>query len=45
MTLHRSELSVDRVRQGETGHGVRFVLGYSLALAIVAIGLAFALAG
>lgn len=45
MTVHRSKLSVDRVRQGETGHGVRFVLGYSLTLAIVAMGLAFLFAG
>lgn len=33
MATHPIELDVERARQGVTGHGVRYVLGYGLALA------------
>ena len=29
--------TVDQARQGVTGHGVRYVLGYGLALAVVSL--------
>ena len=35
MAAHPIEL--DKVRQGETGHGVRYVLAYGLALAFLAM--------
>jgi hypothetical protein len=38
------ELSAVRARQGETGQGVRYVLGYGLALAIVAMAIVLAFA-
>jgi hypothetical protein len=34
---HPTELNVTEARQGETGHGVRYVLGYGLALALLAM--------
>ena len=34
---HPIELSVTDARQGETGHGVRYVLGWGLALALLAM--------
>lgn len=37
------DLSVEEVRQGVTGHGVRYVLGISLAAALIGLGLAWAL--
>jgi hypothetical protein len=39
MAVHPIELTAVRARQGETGHGVRYVLGYGLALAIVAMAI------
>ena len=41
---HPTELSVDQARQGETGHGVRFVLMGGLILAIFAMAAAMAFA-
>ena len=35
------DLSVDEIRQGETGHGVRYVLGISLGAALIGLGLAW----
>ena len=37
MEPKRIELSVDAARQGVTGHGVRYVLGFSLLLAICSL--------
>jgi len=37
MASHPNELSATEARQGETGHGVRYVLGYGLALALLAM--------
>jgi hypothetical protein len=34
------EISTDQVRQGETGHGVRYVLFFGTLFAVVALGLA-----
>jgi hypothetical protein len=34
-------LSTDEVRQGETGHGVRYVLAVSLTAALVALAIAW----
>jgi len=39
---HPEDLSVEEVRQGVTGHGVRYVLAVSLAAALVGLGLAWA---
>ena len=39
MDQNRNDLSVDSARQGVTGHGVRYVLGYSLLLAICTLAL------
>jgi hypothetical protein len=44
MSLKQTEISSDHARQGETGHGVRYVLIVSLLLAIIAMGLALAFA-
>jgi len=35
------DLSVDEVRQGVTGNGVRYVLGVSLAAALICLALAW----
>lgn len=35
------DLSTNEVRQGETGHGVRYVLAISLSAALIALGLAW----
>ena len=35
------DLSTDEVRQGVTGHGVRYVLGVSLAAALIGLALAW----
>jgi len=37
MTTHQIEIDPIRARQGVTGHGVRYVLGYGLALAGLAM--------
>ena len=37
MATHPIELDPVRARQGVTGHGARYVLGYSLALAALAM--------
>ncbi len=37
MATHPIELDPVKARQGVTGHGVRYVLGYSLALAGLAM--------
>ncbi len=34
-------LTTDEVRQGETGHGVRYMLMFSLGAAIVALAIAW----
>ena len=38
MDPKRIELSADAARQGVTGHGVRYVLGFGLLLAIFSLG-------
>jgi hypothetical protein len=35
-----AELSTDQARQGETGHGVRYILAIGTGLAVFAIALA-----
>ena len=42
--LKTVEHDVDRVRQGETGHRVRYILAFGLLLAIASLVIAFALA-
>ena len=37
MTTHPIEIDPVKARQGVTGHGVRYVLGYGLALAAFAM--------
>jgi hypothetical protein len=39
--MHRENLSEDEMRQGVTGHKVRYVLIFGTALAIVALIVAF----
>jgi hypothetical protein len=39
MATHPYEIDLERARQGVTGHNVRYVLGYGLVLAIVAMAL------
>ena len=39
---HPEDLTTDDVRQGATGHNVRYVLVFSLAGALVALGLTWA---
>ena len=34
-------LTVDEVRQGETGHGVRYMLMFSLGAAVIALAIAW----
>ncbi len=36
MATHPIEIDPVRARQGVTGHGVRYVLGYGLTLAVLA---------
>lgn len=38
MSTEQTQLSTDQVRQGETGHGVRYMLGYGIALTVLALG-------
>jgi hypothetical protein len=40
MAIDHTDLTTDEARQGETGHGVRYMLGYGLVLAVIAMGLA-----
>ena len=44
MSIERTEIQSDQARGGETGHGVRYVLIFSLALAIFAMALALTFA-
>ena len=44
MDQKSSQTPVDAARQGVTGHGVRYVLGYSLLLAICSLALVMAFA-
>jgi hypothetical protein len=37
MPTSQIEISMQNARQGETGHGVRYVLGFGLALAVCAM--------
>jgi len=37
MATHPIEIDPVKARQGVTGHGVRYVLGYGLALAVLAM--------
>ena len=39
MATHPIRVDLVRARQGVTGHGVRYVLGYGLALAVLAMAL------
>jgi hypothetical protein len=38
MAIDHTNLSTDDVRQGESGHGVRYMLGYGIAFAVMALG-------
>lgn len=40
MDVEHTELTTDQARQGETGHHVRYVLGWSTALAVIGLALA-----
>ena len=40
MDVDHIERSTDDIRQGETGHGVRYMLGFGTLLAIVAMAVA-----
>lgn len=40
MSTDKLQLTTDQARQGETGHGVRYMLGYGIAFAVLALGLA-----
>jgi hypothetical protein len=42
--LNHAERSTDEARQGETGHGVRYMLGIGTALAVIAKVVAFMIA-
>lgn len=44
MATRSRDLIAVKARQGETGHGVRYVLGLGVALAVLALTLAYALA-
>ena len=37
MDQHQTRLTPDQARSGVTGHGVRYVLGYGLLLAVVSL--------
>ena len=37
MPTSQTEISMQKARQGETGHGVRYVLAFGLALAVCAM--------
>lgn len=39
MAIDHNDVSTDQARQGETGHGVRYMLAYGLAFAVIAMGL------
>lgn len=39
MTTDQMKPKTDEVRQGETGHGVRYMLGIGIFLVVVAFGL------
>ena len=41
VTKDPEDLSTDEIRQGETGNGMRYVLGVSLAAALIGLGLAW----
>lgn len=38
MATDPKNAAVDKVRQGETGHHVRYVLGWSLLLGVLGLG-------
>jgi hypothetical protein len=42
MQTNRIELTEDQARQGVTGHGVRYVLGFGLLGAVLALAITFA---
>jgi hypothetical protein len=44
MAIERTEIKSDHARGGETGHGVRYVLAISLALAVFAMAMALTFA-
>lgn len=37
MAIDHTDINTDDARQGVTGNGVRYVLGYSIALAVLAM--------
>jgi hypothetical protein len=39
-----AELTTDQARQGETGHGVRYILAVGTGLAVLAIAIAMIMA-
>ena len=43
VTKNPEDLSTDEIRQGVTGHGVRYVLAISLGAALIGLGLAWVL--
>jgi hypothetical protein len=44
MNIDHSQSSTDRIRQGETGHGLRYMLGIGTGLAVLALGVMMMLA-
>lgn len=40
MAIDHTELSTDAARQGETGHGVRYMLAFGLLFGVIGLGLA-----
>ena len=42
MSLRPTQMTTENARQGDTGHGVRYVLGFSMLFAVLAmIGVLF----
>ena len=37
--VEHEDVSTDDARQGETGHGVRYMLAFGLVFAVIAMGL------
>lgn len=39
MAIDHTELTTDEARQGETGHGVRYMLAFGLLFVVIGLGL------
>lgn len=44
MDINSADRSTDDIRQGETGHGVRYMLGFGTAFAVIAMAIVIMLA-